>query len=63
MDLITLNMHPIIKIRLTAPKAGYISLIRFEKPTNETGIDASIIIRREVIYGTFKECLILMERL
>lgn len=42
-------IQPIIKMRLTAPKAGYISLIRFEKPTKEIGIDTSIIIRREVI--------------
>jgi hypothetical protein len=41
-------MHPSIKTRLTAPNGGYSSLIRFEKPINETGIDASITINSEV---------------
>jgi hypothetical protein len=37
-----------MKTRLTTPKAGYISLIKFENPIKETGIDASSINNSEV---------------
>ena len=52
-------MHPARKIVPITPYGGYNIAIRFEKPINEKGIEMSIIIRTQVVYGSFKEYCIL----